>query len=110
MGGHKVTYFNAKERWEDLVWPARGALFHFYQKSGEGELGYTDGEWALFRFLENGKFTSSSDGDDYVAGTWSPPLGDGVIRADVKPAALLRAFHGLEAPRSIVAGGGSCGR
>jgi len=85
-------------------------LFHFYQKSGEGELGYTDGEWALFRFLENGKFTTSNEGEDYVAGTWTPPLGDGVIHADVKPAALLRAFHGLEFPRSIVAGGGSCSK
>ncbi len=110
MGGKKVSYINSKERWEDLTWPARGALFHFYQKSGEGELGYTDGEWALFRFLENGKFATSSEGEDYVAGTWTPPLGDGVIHADVKPAALLRAFHGLEFPRSIVAGGGSCSK
>ena len=108
MGGKKITYFNAKERWEDLAWPARGALFHFYQKSGEGELGYTDGEWALFRFLENGKFTTSSDGEDYVAGVWTPPLGEGVIRADVKPAALLRAFHGLEFPHAIVSGASSC--
>ena len=110
MGGKKATYFNSKERWEELQWPARGALFHFYQKSGEGELGYTDGEWALFRFLENGKFTTASDGDDYVAGTWSPPLNEGVIRADVKPAPLLRAFRGLEIPRSIVVGAGGCGK
>jgi type VI secretion system protein ImpL len=110
MGGKKVTYFNTKERWEDLVWPARGALFHFFQKSAEGELGYTDGEWALFHFLENGKLTTTSEGDDYLAGTWTPPLGEGVIRADVKPAALLRAFRGLEVPRGIVAGASGCGR
>jgi type VI secretion system protein ImpL len=110
MGGRKVTYFNTKERWEDLVWPARGALFHFYQKSGEGELGYTDGDWALFHFLENGKFTTTSDGEDYLVGTWLPPLAEGAIRADVKPAALLRAFRGLEIPRSIVVGAGGCGR
>jgi len=110
MGGKKATYFNSKERWEELQWPARGALFHFYQKAGEGEVGYTDGEWALFHFLENGKFTTASDGEDYVAGTWTPPLNEGVIRADVKPAALLRAFRGLEIPRSIVVGAGGCGR
>jgi type VI secretion system protein ImpL len=110
MGGKKVSYFNTKERWEDLVWPSRGALFHFYQKSGEGELGYPDGEWALFRLLETGKLTSSSEGEDYLAGTWTPPLSDGVIRADVKPSALLRAFRGLEVPRSIVAGASGCGR
>ncbi|MES1205046.1 MAG: type VI secretion system membrane subunit TssM [Pseudomonadota bacterium] len=110
MGGRKVTYFNTKERWEDLFWPARGALFHFYQKAGEGELGYTDGEWALFHFLENGKFTTTSDGEDYVAGTWMPPLGEGAIRADVKPAGLLRAFRGLEIPRGVVNGASGCGR
>ena len=104
MGGRKVTYFNTKERWEDLSWPARGALFRFYQKSGEGELGYTDGEWALFHFLENGKFTTSADGEDYLAGTWVPPL------ADVRPAALLRAVRGLDLPRAIVTGSSGCGR
>jgi type VI protein secretion system component VasK len=110
MGGRKVTYFNTKERWEDLSWPARGALFRFYQKSGEGELGYTDGEWALFHFLENGKFTTSADGEDYLAGTWVPPLAEGSIRADVRPAALLRAFRGLDLPRAIVTGSSGCGR
>ena len=111
MGGKKVTYFNTKERWEDLTWPGRGALFHFYQKSGEGDIGFPDGEWALFRLLESGKLTPASEGDDYLAGTWMPPIAsDGVIRADIKPAGLLRAFRGLEIPRSIVAGAGGCGK
>ena len=43
-------------------------------------------------------------------GSWTPPLGDGVIHADVKPAALLRAFRGVEIPRSVVNGAGGCGR
>jgi type VI secretion system protein ImpL len=110
-GGRKITYFNAKERWDDIAWPARGALFHYYfPPSGEGELGYAEGEWALFHLLEDGKLTTSSEGDDYLAGAWSPPLGEGAIRADVKPAGLLRAFRGMEIPRSIVAGAGGCGR
>jgi type VI secretion system protein ImpL len=109
-GGHKITYFNAKERWDDLVWPARGAVFHYYFPKGEGELGYTDGEWALFHLLEDGKLTTSSEGEDYLAGTWLPPLGDGAIRADVKPAALLRAFRGLDVPRGIIVGASGCGR
>jgi type VI secretion system protein ImpL len=108
-GGHKVTYFNTKERWDELPWPARGALFRFFQKSGEGELGYEDGEWALFRLMEDGKLSSTSDGEEYLAGTWTPPLGEGVIRADLKPAGLVRAFRGLEVPRGIVAGAGGCG-
>ena len=111
MGGKKATYFNTKERWEDLTWPGRGAVFHFFQKSGEGDIGFPDGEWALFRLLESGKLTPASEGDDYLAGTWTPPIAsDGVIRADIKPAALLRAFRGLDIPRSIVAGAGGCGK
>jgi type VI secretion system protein ImpL len=109
-GSRKITYINSKERWEDLPWPARGALFRFYQKSGEGEMGYTDGEWALFHLIEEGKVTAASDGEEYLTGTWSPPLGEGVIRADIRPAGLLRAFRGLEVPRSIVAGSSGCGR
>jgi len=110
-GGKKITYFNAKERWDDIQWPGRGALFHFYYpKGGEGDLGYTDGEWALLHLLEDGKLATSSEGEEYLAGSWTPPLGDGVIHADVKPAALLRAFRGVEMPRSIVNGAGGCGR
>jgi type VI secretion system protein ImpL len=106
----KIEYFNTKERWQDLGWPARGALFRFYQKSGEGELGYTDGEWALFHLVEDGRVTTASDGEEYLAGAWSPPLGEGTIRADLKPAGLLRAFRGLEMPRGIVVGTSGCGR
>ncbi|HEX3696108.1 MAG TPA: type VI secretion system membrane subunit TssM [Polyangia bacterium] len=109
-GGRKVTYFNTKERWDEVVWPARGALFHFFQKSGDGEIGYTDGEWALFHLLEAGKLSTSSDGEEYLAGTWAPPVGDGLIRADIKPAVLLRAFRGFDIPHSIVQGAGGCGR
>jgi hypothetical protein len=43
-----------------------------------------------------------------VAGTWLPPLGEGAIRADVKPAGLLRAFRGLDIPRGIINGSSGC--
>jgi len=109
-GGRKITYFNAKERWEDLVWPSRGALFRFYQKSGEGEMGYTDGEWAVFRLIEDARATTATEGEEYLTGTWNPPLGEGAIRADIKPAHLLRAFRGLDLPRAIVAGASGCRR
>jgi type VI secretion system protein ImpL len=109
-GGRKVTYFNTKERWDDLAWPGRGALFRYYQKTGEGELGYPDGEWALFRLIEDGKLTTASEGEEYLAGAWTPPLGEGTIRADLRPAGLLRAFRGLEVPRAIVNGASGCGK
>jgi type VI secretion system protein ImpL len=107
-GGHKLTYFNTKERWEDLPWPAQGALFRLFQKSGDGEMGRPEGEWALFHLLDDGKLVSASDGEEYLSGTWTPTDGGAAVHADVKPAAMLRAFRGLEIPRGIVSGGGGC--
>src|SRR4029077_14175417 len=111
-GGRKVTYFNTKERWDDLVWPARGALLRLYQKSGEGDdLGYPEGEWALFHLIDDGKPTSGSEGgEDYLAAGWATPLRDATVRADFKPAGLLRAFRAIDVPHAIVAGAGGCGR
>lgn len=109
-GGRKIMYINARERWEEIVWPSRGALFRFFQRSGEGELGYPDGEWALFRLIEDGKLVTSSDGQDYLSGAWTPPLGDGVIRADFRPVGLLRGFRGLDVPRGVVGNSSGCHR
>jgi type VI secretion system protein ImpL len=109
-GGRKLTYFNTKERWEDLTWPARGAVFRTFQNANETQLGYPDGEWALFHLLDDGKLSAASEGDEYLAGTWTPPHGGPVVHADVKPAALLHAFRGIEVPRGVVNGASGCGR
>jgi type VI secretion system protein ImpL len=111
-GGHKVTYFNTKERWDDLIWPSHGALLRLYQKTGESdELGYPDGEWALFHLLESGKATTGSEGgEDFVSATWATPLRDATVHADFKPGGLLKAFRAIDVPRSVVGGGGGCAK
>jgi type VI secretion system protein ImpL len=111
-GGKKVTYFNTKERWDDLVWPSRGALLRLYQKSGESdELGYPDGEWALHHLIENGKPTVGTDaGEEVLTSSWATPLHDATVRADFKPANLLRAFRAIDVPRAIVNGVSGCGK
>ncbi len=111
-GGRKVTYFNTKERWDDLVWPARGALFRLYQKANQGDdLGYPDGEWALYRLIEDGKGVPGSEGgEDYLSASWLTPLRDATVKADFKPASLLRAFRAIDVPHAVVAGAGGCGR
>ena len=53
--GRKLTYFNTKERWEDVVWPGGGAVFRTFQNANEAQLGYPEGEWALFHLLDDGK-------------------------------------------------------
>ncbi|HVT06169.1 MAG TPA: type VI secretion protein IcmF/TssM N-terminal domain-containing protein, partial [Polyangia bacterium] len=109
-GGRKLTYFNARERWEEFPWPGRGAVFHTFLGANEGQYGFIDGEWGLFHLLDEAKLTVSSDGEEYLSAVWSPASGAPSIRADVKPAALLHAFRGIEIPRGIVAGSSGCGR
>jgi type VI secretion system protein ImpL len=109
-GGRKLTYFNARERWEDFPWPGRGAVFHTFLGANEGQYGYLDGEWGLFHLLDQAKLTVASEGEDYLAAVWSPSSGAPAIRADVKPAALLHAFRGIEVPHSVVVGSAGCGR
>ena len=106
--GRKLTYFNTKERWEEVVWPGGGAVFRTFQNANEAQLGYPDGEWALFHLLDDGKLAPASDGEEYLTGTWTPPTGGAAVHADLKPAALLHAFRGIEIPRGIVAGSSGC--
>jgi type VI secretion system protein ImpL len=114
-GGKRISFINATERWEDISWPSRGALFRLMQKSSadgrsiEGQIGYADGEWALFQLLERGKLTPMSEGDEYLAGAWPDGIG-ATIHADVKPVGLLRTFRGLDVPRGVVSGAAGCGR
>jgi type VI protein secretion system component VasK len=111
-GARKVTYINTKERWDEILWPARGAVLRLYQKANQGDdLGYPDGEWALFRLIEDGKPTLSSEGgEEYLSASWLTPLRDATVRADFRPASLMRAFRAIDVPHSVVAGTGGCGR
>ena len=106
--GRKLTYFNTKERWEDVAWPGGGAVFRTFQNANEAQLGYPEGEWALFHLLDDAKLAPSSDGEEYLAGTWTPPAGGPAVHADLKPAALLHAFRGIDIPRGIVTGSSGC--
>ncbi|HVZ87494.1 MAG TPA: type VI secretion system membrane subunit TssM [Polyangia bacterium] len=108
-GGRKLTYFNTKERWEELSWPGRGAVFRTFQNANEGQFGFAEGEWALFHLMDAGRLTpTTADGEDYLAGLWAPPDSGPIVRADVKPPALWHAFRGIEIPRSIVVGSSGC--
>jgi len=104
----KLTYFNTKERWEDVVWPGNGAVFRTFQNANEAQLGYPDGAWALFHLIDDGKLTAASEGEEYLSGAWTPPGGGPAVHADLKPPSLLHAFRGIEVPRGIVSGGSGC--
>lgn len=109
-GERKVTYFNAKERWEPFAWPANGAFFYLYDKNGKQTLGPEEGELAFLHLLDAGKITLVSEGEDYLSGSWETALGDAHVNADFRPAALNHLFRGFSVPESVVAGAGGCGR
>jgi hypothetical protein len=116
MGKAKTVYINTTERFSpEMPWPARGALFRLFEKRGpseveSGSLEFGESEWALFHLLDRGSVKPGTDGEDeFLAGTWTMPLGDKQVRADFKPRALWAAFRSFEAPpRQIVPGAQPC--
>lgn len=110
-GTRTLNYINTKERWEDVIWPARGAYFRLHSKEGQVEYGQQDTDWGLFQLLDRAKLERTADSEDYLKATWPIPLGDGqVIRVDFKPLGLSKPFRGLtEVPRAITGGARGCG-
>jgi type VI secretion system protein ImpL len=108
--GKKVTYINTRERWEELLWPARGAIFYLTDKMGTTDKGHTEGEWGLFHLLDDAKIERASDVEDHLRATWVVPLVETRVNADFKPVSLLKPFRAFEVPRAVVAGARGCGR
>jgi type VI protein secretion system component VasK len=108
-GGRTVTYINTKERWEDVMWPARGAGFTLYDQHGHADNGNQNVDWGLFHLLDDAKIERASDTEDFLKATWPTPLGDGQLRADFKPTTLWKPFRGFDMPRVIVNGARGCG-
>jgi type VI protein secretion system component VasK len=107
-GGVTITYINTKERWQDVMWPARGASFVIYDNHGGADWGNPGVDWGLFHLLDDAKIERGSDTEDFLKASWPTPLGEGVVRADFKPPALWKPFKGFEMPRAIVGGAKGC--
>ena len=108
-GGTSVVYFNSRESWHDLSWPARGAAFELTERAGGLTLGHIDVDWGLFHLLDEARIDKMSDAEDYLRATWVTDTG-GRVNADFKPLTLWRPFRGLRAPHAVVPGAGGCGR
>ncbi|HXU81316.1 MAG TPA: type VI secretion system membrane subunit TssM [Polyangia bacterium] len=108
-GGRTLNYINTRERWEDVVWPARGASFMLHNKAGQAERGYSDAEWGLFHLLDDAKVEKGSDTEDFLKASWPTPLGDGQVKADFKPVTLWKLWRGFEIPKQVVNGARGCG-
>jgi type VI protein secretion system component VasK len=108
-GGRTVSYINTRERWEDVMWPARGASFLLQNQSGTVEMGKNGVDWGLFHILDDAKMERGSDTEDFLKATWQTPIGDGQMKVDFKPTTLWKPFKGFDVPRAIVGGARGCG-
>jgi type VI secretion system protein ImpL len=109
-GGRTLNYINTRERWEDVVWPARGASFMLYSKSGQDERGHPGAEWGLFHLLDDAKtIERGSDTEDFLKASWPTPLGDNQVKVDFKPVTLWKLWKGFDIPKQVVNGARGCG-
>jgi type VI protein secretion system component VasK len=109
-GPTAIVYFNSREGWRDVSWPARGASFDLTERAGTVNWGHVDVDWGLFHLLDDArKVERTSDAEDYLRVQWVTDIG-GQINADFKPMTLYKPFHGLKAPHSVVPGTTPCAR
>jgi type VI secretion system protein ImpL len=108
-GTKTINYINTRERWEDVMWPARGASFVLHNQKGGADKGFAGVDWGLFHLLDDAKIEKGSDTEEFLKASWPTPLGDGQVKVDFKPTSLWKPFKGLEMPRAVVAGARGCG-
>lgn len=129
-GGKCYEYHNGPERWQRYVWPGEdpvaGASIEIRGEGGIHQRIEQEGEWGLFRLLEQGTVTSTSRGRRVFTMTWRlrdhqvdvsidfrPVRGDapffGVAGRERNPPLLqpLRA-RAVDPPQQIVNGRTTC--
>jgi type VI protein secretion system component VasK len=107
-GQTSAVYFNAREAWHDVTWPARGAIFELTERAGTAYVGHTDVEWGLFHLLdEANRLDRQADAEEYLHASWVTATG-GSVNADFKPATLARPFKRLVVPSLVVPGTAAC--
>ncbi len=109
LGTTRLTVLTTRDRWQEAVFPSRVAYLNLQGKTN-GQLGYADREWALFRLLDQGNPKPVHEVEDYILGTFTPPLSDTSLEIMFKPSQLSGMWRGLDLPRSIVGGAKGCGR
>jgi type VI secretion system protein ImpL len=128
VGGKSIEYHNGPEKWYALSWPGEtpeaGASFAVRGANGMHERVNQEGAWGLFRLLEQGTVTRSSNRVFSIA--WQLKTHDVTLRVDIRPVRAESPFFGVpgrtdrpsllqplrdggvNAPRQIVNGASPC--
>ncbi|MCP3098211.1 type VI secretion system membrane subunit TssM [Myxococcus sp. K15C18031901] len=129
VDGQTVEYNNGPEEWHNYEWPGKGgkslgATIRVRNNQGKTETLEQEGEWGLFRLMEEGT-PSVSGGARSFSVTWSMPSLDTEVVIDFRPTRSASPFFGVSAggtprlmqpfrmqgvqpPRVIAKGGTGC--
>ena len=128
VDGEKLEYFNGPQEWHSLEWPGdadkAGARLEAKGWGRVAKIGF-QGEWGLFRLLEEGKVKATPGGRVFEVQWHFEDEDIGHVRIKFKPKRTDTPFFGLGGkrrfmtifrdrdlvvPRSVMKGSGGCGR
>ncbi|QSQ15044.1 type VI secretion system membrane subunit TssM [Myxococcus landrumensis] len=104
VDGQTVDYNNGPEEWHNFEWPGKGgksvgASIRVRNNRGQPETVEQEGEWGLFRLLEEG--TARVEGGARVFSvTWALPSSETEVVIDFKPSRSASPFFGVSAGRN----------
>ena len=111
IGGQKpVVYQNWKESWVRTGFPGRGAKLRVSTTKGEVEEIAREGDWGLFRLLDEAKQNRQVDTEEYLTAVWPLASTQARIRVDFRPTSLSRPFSGFDVPHNVAPGSSPCGK
>lgn len=125
VDGDTYRYRNGPEEWHSMTWPGEGNKGARIEAKGFGVLAELEqeGEWGLFRVLEQGTVRASPDQRAFAVQFDFREEGAGLVQMKIRPKRADNPFFGLggnrrfmtmfrtkhlQVPRSIVASGASC--
>ncbi|NRD51787.1 type VI secretion system membrane subunit TssM [Corallococcus exiguus] len=103
VDGQTVDYNNGPEEWHSMKWPQQGktvgASIKVRNNRGQTESIEREGEWGLFRLLEEGTPVVES-GARVFSVTWKVPSMDTEVVIDFRPTRSASPFFGITVGRN----------
>ncbi len=96
VDGQTYRYTNGPEEWRSFQWPGDGAKIGASLRvkgPGVNEFIPSQGEWGLFRLLEDGVLQGSAAGRTFTVG-WQLSSIDEMVKIEIRPARSATPFFG----------------
>ncbi|AKF82216.1 IcmF [Myxococcus fulvus 124B02] len=104
VDGQTVEYNNGPEEWHNFEWPGKGgkavgATIRVRNNQGKTETLEQEGEWGLFRLMEEGTPSVAGAGRTFSV-TWAMPSLDTEVVIDFRPTRSASPFFGVSPGRT----------